>query len=393
MAEKRDYYEVLGVDKSADDQTLKRAYRKLAKQYHPDANPGDKEAEEKFKEASEAYAVLSDKEKRAKYDQFGHAAFEGGGTGYENVDFSSMFQDLFSSFGFGGGGSSYSSFGGFSDIFENASRSRRSYGPSKGASLQMRLTVDFREAAFGCTKNVEVYVYEDCPSCSGSGAKAGTSPETCPTCKGSGYQRIQTQSIFGTMVNERPCGTCGGSGKYIKEKCSGCGGSGKVRVKKTYEVKIPAGIDNGDPIRLQGKGEPGVNGGPSGDLYIYIYYKPDAQFTRDGNDLYTAMTITFPQAALGDEVTIRTLDGEVSYQIPAGTQTGTRFRLKEKGVPYLNGNGQRGNLYVTVEIETPKKLSEDQKEKLKAYAKSMGDNPSGNGKKPSFFQKMKESFE
>jgi molecular chaperone DnaJ len=386
MADKRDYYEVLGVDKSATDQDLKRAYRALAKKYHPDVNPGDKEAEEKFKEASEAYAVLSDKEKRAKYDQFGHAAFDQtGGPSYNYSDFSDIFGDLFSNIG---------GFGGFSDFFSSGSRRRDPNAPVQGNDVQTRINISFRDAAFGCKKQVDLWVYDSCPTCHGSGAKPGTSPETCSVCKGSGRQRVQQQTMFGTMINERVCSNCGGTGKYIKDKCGNCSGTGKIKVRKTYEVTIPAGIDEGQSVRMSGKGEPGINGGPSGDLYITVSVTPDEVFSREGYDLYCIVPISYAQAALGDELTINTLDGQVKYTLEPGTQPGTRFRLRGKGIPYLRNASQKGDLYVTVMVEVPRKLTEDQKMKLREFARSMGDNPSGNGQtKSSFFKKMKDAFE
>lgn len=378
MAEKRDYYEVLGVEKNATDQDLKRAYRKLAKQYHPDANPGDKEAEEKFKEASEAYAVLSDQEKRAQYDQFGHAAFEGGAGGaggFGSFDFS----DIFSSFGdiFGGGG--------FGDIFGGGSRRRG--GPQPGHDVQTRLEITFEEAAFGCKKNVDLWVYDHCPECDGNGAKKGTKPETCPTCHGSGQQRVQQQTMFGTMASVRTCSTCGGTGQYIREKCEKCTGTGRIKVRKTYEINIPAGIDAGQSIRMSGKGEPGSQGGPNGDLYITVMVRPDSRFTREGYDLYCSIPISFVQAALGDTLTIPTLDGQVQYDISAGTQTGTRFRLRGKGVPYLHREGQRGDLYVTVNVDVPRKLNDQQKKLLKEFGESMGTSVKEQPK--SFFKKKR----
>ena len=378
MAEKRDYYEVFGVEKNATDQDLKRAYRKLAKQYHPDANPGDKEAEEKFKEASEAYAVLSDQEKRAQYDQFGHAAFEGGAGGaggFGGFDFS----DIFSSFGdiFGGGG--------FGDIFGGGSRRRG--GPQPGHDVQTRLEITFEEAAFGCKKNVDLWVYDHCPECDGTGAKKGTKPETCPTCHGSGQQRVQQQTMFGTMASVRTCSTCGGTGQYIREKCEKCTGTGRIKVRKTYEINIPAGIDAGQSIRMSGKGEPGSQGGPNGDLYITVMVRPDSRFTREGYDLYCSIPISFVQAALGDTLTIPTLDGQVQYDISAGTQTGTRFRLRGKGVPYLHREGQRGDLYVTVNVDVPRKLNDQQKKLLKEFGESMGTSVKEQPK--SFFKKKR----
>lgn len=384
MADKRDYYEVLGVAKNATDQELKRAYRQLAKKYHPDANPGNKDAEEKFKEASEAYAVLSDEDKRRKYDQFGHAAFEGTGTGYENMDFSDIFGDLFGGMGMGG-------FGGFADIF-GGGRTRNPNAPAKGQNMQTRLRISFREAAFGCKKPLEIWVYDTCPTCHGNGAKPGTKIDKCSACGGQGRQRVQQQTLFGTMMSERTCQSCGGSGQVIREKCTQCSGSGRIRVKKTYEVSIPAGIDHGQSIRMSEKGEAGINGGPNGDLYITISVDNDPVFSREGYDLYTSVPISYAQAALGDELIIDTLEGQATYKISPGTQPGTRFRLKGKGIPYLQSDTQRGDLYVTVMVEVPKKLNEDQKNKLKAFAASMGEKPAG-AEKESFFKKMMDKFD
>ncbi len=377
MAEKRDYYEVLGVDKSASDQEIKKAYRVLAKKYHPDANPDNAEAEAKFKEASEAYAVLSDSEKRAKYDQFGHSAFDPnqGGTGFEGFDFSDIFGDLF----------------GFGDIF-GGGRSRAA-APQRGNDIQTRVELTFLEAAFGCKKTVDIWAYDDCPDCSGSGAKSGTQPETCPTCRGTGQMRVQQQTMFGTMSSVRTCSTCGGTGKYIREKCDRCGGSGRIKSKKTYEVNIPAGIDAGQSVRMPGKGEPGTLGGPRGDLYITVSIKADPFFSRQGYDVFCAVPISFTQAALGDNLVIKTIDGEVQYTISPGTQPGTRFRLKGKGIPYLRGsNNQRGDQYVTVNIEVPKKLNDEQKKALIAFSQTMGENVEAQPNK-SFFQKMKDAFD
>lgn len=381
MADKRDYYEVLGVSKDATEQEIKKAYRALAKKYHPDMNPDDKEAEAKFKEASEAYAVLSDSEKRAKYDKFGHSAFDpnAGGTGFENFDFSNMgdiFGDLF----------------GFGDIFGGGRSSRRS-GPQRGDDIQTRVELTFLEAAFGCKKTIDLWAYDDCPVCHGSGAKAGTKAETCPTCHGAGQVRIQQQTMFGSMSSVRPCSTCGGTGKYIREKCERCNGSGRIKVKKTYEVNIPAGIDAGQSVRMPGKGEPGAQGGPRGDLYITVSIKPHNFFSRQGYDVFCAVPISFTQAALGDTLTIPTIDGNVQYSIEPGTQPGTRFRLKGKGIPYLRGEAnQRGNQYVTVNIEVPKKLNDAQKKALKAYSEAMGENVQPQANK-SFFKKMKDAFD
>ncbi len=390
MAEKRDYYEVLGVEKTATDQEIKRAYRQLAKKYHPDMNPGDKNAEEKFKEAAEAYGVLSDPEKRSKYDQFGHAAFDtSGGSGYENMDFS----DIFSSFSdiFGGMGG----FGGFSDFFGGGSARRRNpNAPQQGRDVQTRVNISFQEAAFGCKKTVDLWIYDLCSECHGTGARKGTKPETCTTCQGTGRQRVQKQTMFGSFVTETACQTCGGTGQMIREKCLKCNGAGRVKVRKTYEVSIPAGIDDGQNIRLTEKGEPGTNGGPNGDLYITVGVQPDAVFTRQGFDVYSAINVTFAQAALGDTLIIPTIDGQVQYNLAAGTQTGSRFRLRGKGIPYLRDSGTRGDHYVTINVVVPTKLTEEQKQKLRDFAASMGDKPQGtNNTKSSFFKKMKDAFD
>ena len=376
MAEKRDYYEVLGVDKSADEKTIKSAYRKLAKKYHPDANPGDKEAEAKFKEAAEAYEILSDPDKRAKYDQFGHAAFEeggmGGASGFGGFGGADIFGDIFSDF-FGGMGG----------------RSARRNAPMQGDDVQTRLELDFTEAAFGCTKKIDLFVYEHCNECGGTGAKKGTKPETCSRCNGSGQVRMQRQTMFGSAMTVQDCPQCGGKGSIIREKCPKCSGSGQVRVKKTFEINIPAGIDNGQSIRKSGLGGPGINGGPNGDLYLTISIKPHPFFSREGYDVYCAVPISYAQAALGAELEIQTIDGPVKYNIAEGTQTGARFRLRGKGIPYLHREGQRGDQYVTVNVDVPKKLTEEQKKLLKAFADSLGEDANP-GKKKSFFQRMFE---
>jgi len=383
MAEKRDYYEVLGVSKTATDQEIKKAYRQLAKKYHPDVNPGDADAEAKFKEASEAYAVLSDKDKRAQYDQYGHAAFDQtGGPTYQYSDFADIFSDLFGG-AFGGGGG----FSSFSDIFGGATRRRDPNAARQGQDVQTRLTISFKEACFGCKKKVDLWVYDACPVCSGTGAKPGTSATTCSDCNGTGRKRVKTQTMFGTMMSETVCPTCGGTGKYIKDKCSNCSGSGRIKVRKSYEVSIPAGIADGQSVRMAGKGEPGTNGGPNGDLYITVMVDSDPVFSREGYDLYTTLPISFAQAALGDTLQIQTIDGMVEYNLEGGTQPGARFRLRGKGVPYLNSTSQRGDLYVTVTIDVPKKMNENQKEKLREYAASMGDTPNGNGGGKGFFRR------
>lgn len=378
MAEKRDYYEVLGVDRSATDAEIKKAYRQLAKKYHPDMNPGDKEAEEKFKEAAEAYGVLSDPEKRAAYDKYGHAAFDQtGGTGYENMNAEDIFSAFSDIFGQGGTGSIFNDFFGgdygFSGTRSNASGARR------GRDLMSTLTLTFREAALGCKKTIDLWTYDTCPVCGGSGAKPGTSASTCPTCQGTGRQRVARQTMFGQMVQERTCPTCGGTGKVIHDKCSNCGGSGRVKVRKSYEIDIPAGIDDGQAIPLRGKGEAGSNGGSNGDLYVTIRVHPDPVFSRDGADLYTVLPISFTQAALGDHVMVETLDGSGELTISPGTQSGTKFRLRGKGIPYVHSTS-RGDLYVTVQVNVPKRMNEEQKEKLREYARSMGETP-GDDKK------------
>lgn len=381
MAEKRDYYEVLGVDRNATDQDIKRAYRRLAKKYHPDVNPGDKEAEAKFKEASEAYAVLSDEEKRAKYDQFGHSAFEGAGGGDGGFG------------GFGGFGDMGDIFGDiFGDLFGGGGGRRAKNGPTRGQDVQSSLEITFTEAAFGCKKNIELWVFDNCDQCNGTGAKAGTKPETCPNCHGSGQVRVQQQTMFGAMTSVRTCSTCGGTGKIIKEKCTRCNGGGRIKVKKTFEVNIPAGIDTGQSIRMSGKGEPGAQGGPNGDLFITVTIRPHPFFSRQGYDVYCSVPISFAQAALGDELEIPTIDGKAQYTIEEGTQTGTRFRLRGKGIPYLRNSNQRGDQYVTVNVEVPKKLNDKQKELLRQFASAMGEDDV-HGQKKSFFQKMKDAFE
>ncbi len=363
--QKRDYYEVLGVDKNADDATLKKAYRDLAKKYHPDANPNNKEeAEAKFKEASEAYAVLSDPEKRRQYDQYGHAAFEGGGGGY---DFSGMdFSDIFSSFGFGDI---------FSNIFGGGGRSYggNSNGPMKGANIRTRVDLDFLEAVFGCEKEIELTVKETCTTCGGNGAKKGTSPETCTTCGGKGQVYRTRQSILGMMRSVEPCPDCQGSGKIIKEKCPDCRGVGFVPMRKKYKVSIPAGIDNGQAVNMPGLGDPGRNGGPRGDARIEVRVRPHQIFQRDGFDIYSNVPISIAVAALGGDVFIDTVDGKIVYNVKAGTQTGTRIRLRGKGVPSWRSKGVRGDHYVNLIVKTPEKLSREAREALIAFDRLSGD--------------------
>ena len=392
MAEtKRDYYEVLGVDKNADDAALKKAYRALAKKYHPDVNPGDEEAEKKFKEASEAYAVLSDPEKRRQYDQFGHAAFEqGGGPGgfggfdFNSMDFSDIFGDIFGDF-FGGG----------------SRRSRASNGPMQGASIRKGIRITFEEAIFGCEKELDVVLKEPCETCKGSGAKPGTSPETCQKCGGRGQVVYTQQSFFGTVQNVQTCPECHGSGKVIKDKCSDCGGTGYKSVRKKISVIIPAGIDNGQSVRIRDKGEPGINGGPRGDLLVEVTVSRHPVFGRQDMHIFSTAPITFAQAALGADVRIKTVDGDVLYTVPAGTKTDTKVRLKGKGVPSLRNKQVRGDHYVTLVIQTPERLSAEAKEALRKFDELTGGSLNeGKGtegekksKKKGFMDKLKETFE
>ena len=372
MADKRDYYEVLGVSKGASDDELKKAFRKEAKKYHPDLHPGDKDAEAKFKEVNEAYEVLSDKEKRQRYDQFGHAGVDpnfgagGGGFGGGFGDFGDIFSDIF------GGG-----FGGFGGT------SRRN-GPRRGSDLRQAITISFEEAAFGCKKKINVTKQENCKTCGGSGAKPGTSPETCSHCHGTGQIQTQQRTILGYMTNVTTCPHCNGTGKQIKDPCRDCRGTGKVRVAKTVEIDIPAGIDDGQTMQMSGHGEAGERGGPNGDLLITIRVRPHSMFERRDNDIYLNMPITFVQAALGATLTVPTLDGVVEYDIPEGTQSGTRFRLRGKGVPFIRGKG-RGDQYVTVTVEVPKNLSSKQKELLMEF-----DEDKNYKQKKSFADKMKD---
>ena len=386
MAEtKRDYYEVLGVDKNADDAALKKAYRALAKKYHPDVNPGDAEAEKKFKEASEAYAILSDSEKRRQYDQFGHAAFEQGGGpgGFGGFDFNSMdFGDIFGDI--------------FGDLFGGGSRRGRSYnGPMQGASIRKGIRITFEEAVFGCEKELDVVLKEECETCKGTGAKPGTSPETCQKCGGRGQVVYTQQSFFGTVQNVQTCPECHGSGKVIKDKCSDCGGSGYKSVRKKISVTIPAGIDNGQSVRIREKGEPGVNGGPRGDLLVEVTVSRHPVFGRQDMHIFSTAPITFAQAALGADVRIKTVDGEVLYTVPAGTKTDTKVRLKGKGVPSLRNKQVRGDHYVTLVIQTPEHLSAEAKETLRKFDELTGGslNHEKKSKKKGFMDKLKETFE
>ncbi|MCI9382945.1 MAG: molecular chaperone DnaJ [Lachnospiraceae bacterium] len=386
MAEqKRDYYEVLGIDKNADDAAIKKAYRQLAKKYHPDMNPGDQEAEKKFKEASEAYAVLSDPDKRRQYDQFGHAAFEGGagGGGFGGFDFTGAdMGDIFGDI--------------FGDLFGGGRSRRASNGPMQGANLRAQVRVTFEEAVFGCDKEIELTLKDECGKCHGTGAKPGTSPITCTKCGGKGQVVYTQQSLFGMVQNVRTCPDCNGTGKVIKEKCPDCYGTGYISNKKKIAVTVPAGIDNGQSIRIRGKGEPGVNGGPRGDLLVEVLVSRHPIFQRQDTNIYSTAPISFVTAALGGTVRIKTVDGEVEYDVKAGTQTDTRVRLKGKGVPSLRNKNVRGDHYVTLVVQVPTDLSKDAKEALRAYDDAVnGIAPSGKGGKGKkrFMDKVKEALD
>lgn len=378
--EKRDYYDVLGVSRSAGEDEIKKAYRKLAKKYHPDANPGDKTAEDKFKEVNEAYEVLSDSQKRAQYDQFGHAAFEQGGAGaggfYNAGDFD--MGDIFSMFGFGGG-----------------SAARRN-GPQRGRDVNITIQISFEEAVFGCKKDIQVNVTDTCDTCGGTGAKPGTHAETCPVCHGTGQERVVQQSIFGSMQTTRTCSACRGTGKKIKDPCTSCRGTGFVKKTKKYEINIPKGIDHGQTIRLSGKGEAGTKGGGYGDLLVTVYVKPHSYFIRKGMDIYSEKTISFTEAILGGEITINTIYGEQKYTVKPGTQPNTVITLKNCGVPSLRNEKYKGNQIVTLKVNIPTGLTEKQKMMLHNWS-----NPDiivelpGNEDKPkkNFKEKVKEMFE
>ena len=396
MADKRDYYEVLGVDKNADDAALKKAYRKLAKKYHPDVNPGDAEAEAKFKEATEAYTILSDAEKRRQYDQFGHAAFENGGGGAGAGGFG----------GFGGfdfnGGDMGDIFGDiFGDLFGGGRgrSSRANNGPMRGANLRARVNITFEEAVFGCEKELEITLKDECKTCHGTGAKPGTSPVTCPKCNGAGQVVYTQQSMFGMVRNVQTCPDCNGTGKIIKEKCSDCHGTGYTSSRKKIQVSVPAGIDNGQSIRIREKGEPGTNGGPRGDLLVEVNVARHPIFQRQDMNIFSTAPISFAQAALGGEVRINTVDGEVAYQVNPGTQTDTRIRLKGKGVPSLRNKNVRGDHYVTLVVQVPTGLSSEAKEALRKFDEVSGNTLSGakaegsEKKKKSFMDKLKKTLE
>ena len=387
MADKRDYYEVLGVQKGASDDEIKKAYRRVAKKYHPDLHPGDKEAEAKFKEAGEAYEVLSNKEKRQRYDQYGHAGVDpnfgagGFGGGFSgSADFSDL-GDIFGSFfggGFGGGGR------------------RAKYGPRRGSDIEESVLISFEEAAFGVKKNLKIYKIENCDECGGKGCKSEADRITCPTCKGSGEIKNVTNSIFGQMVNVTTCNHCGGTGQIIKNPCPKCRGKGKIKHARTVDVDIPAGIDSGETVRYRGLGNVGSKGGPSGDLLVTVQIKRHSVFTRRGYDVYCNVPITFVQAALGADVDVPVLDesakgrlGKISYKIPEGTQPGTEFRLKGKGIPSVRSS-VRGDMIIHVTVEVPKNLNKEQKDALRDFAKASNENNYKQHK--SFFEKMRDNF-
>ncbi|MDO4453862.1 MAG: molecular chaperone DnaJ [Eubacteriales bacterium] len=390
MAEKRDYYEVLGVDRGADEATIKKAYRQLAKKYHPDMNPGDQEAEKKFKEASEAYSVLSDPEKRRQYDQFGHAAFEQGGGGaggfggfdFNGGDMGDIFGDIFGDF-FGGG----------------RKRSAAGNSPMKGANIRASVRISFEEAVFGCEKELELTLKDECKTCHGTGAKPGTNPETCPKCGGKGQVVYTQQSLFGMVRNVQTCPDCNGTGKIVKEKCPDCRGTGYIASRKKIQVTIPAGIDNGQSIRIREKGEPGMNGGPRGDLLVEVNVSRHPIFQRQDTNIFSTAPITFAQAALGGEVRISTVDGDVMYEVKPGTQTDTKVRLKGKGVPSLRNKSVRGDHYVTLVVQVPTKLNEEAKKALREFDMASGNSlnqkkdAQEKPKRKGFMDKIKEQFE
>lgn len=370
----KDYYDILGISKGASDDEIKKAYRKLAMKYHPDRNPDNKEAEDKFKDINEAYQVLSDPQKKSQYDQFGTTDFNGGFGGAGGFDFSGMggFEDIFDSF-FGGGFSS-----------------RRRNGPERGADLEYTLNLTFEEAVFGIEKEISISKNENCDTCNGTGSKPGSNPKTCDKCGGTGQVRYQRNTPLGSFVSTSTCDKCNGTGKVITDPCSHCHGKGTVRKNKKVKIKIPAGVDTGNVLPLRGQGEPGKNGGPSGDLYINLRVSPHKLFNRKGFDIYIEEHISFGKASLGTELKVPTIDGDVKYKVPAGTQSGTVFRLKGKGVPRVNGHG-RGDEYVKIIVDIPKSLNEKQKEALLAFMEASGEKMDDIHKK-SFVDKIKDSF-
>lgn len=382
MAEKRDYYEVLGIQKGATDAEIKRAYRKVAKKYHPDTNPNNPEAEVKFKEATEAYEVLSDSEKRARYDQFGHAAFEQGGGGaggfggfggfdFNGADMGDMFGDI------------------FGDLFGGGRSRRANNGPMPGANVKASIRVTFQEAVFGTEKELEVTLNEECETCHGSGAAAGSQPETCSKCGGKGQIVYTQQSLFGMVRNVQTCPDCRGTGKIIKNKCRDCSGTGFVKKRKKIAVSVPPGIDHGQSIRIRGKGEPGTNGGPRGDLMVMVLVDQHPLFKRQGYDIYTTVPISFADAALGATIRIDTVDGQVEYDLKAGTQTDTKVRLRGKGVPTIRNKNVRGDHYVTFVVQVPTSLNKEQKEALEAFRDAMQGKP----RQPQRNEEVEDSFE
>ena len=383
MAEnKRDYYEVLGIGKDASEDDIKKAYKKMARKYHPDLNPGDKEAEEKFKEVGEAYDVLSNADKKARYDRYGHAGVDPnfGAGGFNGGGFNGDFDfgdlgDIFGSF-FGGG------FGGTRRANPNA--------PQRGESIRVSVSVTFEEAAFGCQKELTVERYETCATCNGNGCAAGTSPETCPDCHGTGQVQARRQTPFGTVATSAPCTRCAGKGKIIRQPCKDCHGSGMIRRRRTIQVQIPAGIDAGQSVSVRGQGHAGKNGGTAGDLLVSITIRPHNLFRREGTSVLCEQGITFAQAVLGAKLEIPTIDGKVEYDLPEGTQSGATFRLKGKGIPFINGRG-RGDQYVTVYIETPKNLNREQKEALRKFAETMGESEPDDGERKPFWKKKGRS--
>ncbi len=385
MADKKDYYEVLGLQKGATDAEIKKAYRKLAKQYHPDLNPDDPTAAEKFKEINEANQVLSDPDKRAKYDQFGFAgvdpSYGGGGAGgawtggFDGVDLGDIFADIFGGGGFGGFGSS----------------SARANGSRRGEDIVVALDISFMEACKGVSHDISINRAEECPDCKGSGAEAGTSPKTCPDCKGKGFVTVQQRSMFGMMQSQRPCSKCGGKGKIIEKPCTKCRGKGSVSMKKTVSVKVPAGIDDGMTLNVRGQGNVGSNGGSRGDLKVRISVRKDPVFTREDYNIRIDFPITYSQAALGAEIEVPTIDGAVTYTVPAGTQPGTVFRLRGKGVQKLQQSaGSRGDQFVTINVEVPKNLTNKQKDALEAFEATLDEK--NYEKRKSFFDKIKDMF-
>ena len=380
MPEKKDYYEVLGVGKGASEDEIKKAYRKLAKEYHPDVNPDNKDAEAKFKELSEAYEILSDSQKKSRYDQYGHAGVDpsyggggaysaGGGFGFEDLG------DIFESF-FGGG-------------FGGSARTRNPSGPIKGGDIRASIALTFMEAVKGVKKTINVSHLQNCESCAGSGAEKGTSSETCSECGGAGQVRVQQRTPFGVVQTARACSRCGGKGTVIQTPCKSCNGKGRVRTNKTLEVNVPAGIDDGQTFILRGEGDDGQNNGPAGDCAVTVSVRPDPLFERDGFDIWCEIPLTYMQATIGDEITVPTVDGKVKYTVPEGTQPGTVFRLRNKGVPYVNGRG-RGEQYVRVSIEVPKGLSNKQKDALRGFESLMTDK--NYEKRKSFLDKIKDAI-